>query len=67
MAEERPICEPTAVDDVRRVREKIAHQHEGDLSEHISESNRIAQELCAKLKIRIVPAPESARRSGSQG
>lgn len=67
MAEKRPTHEPTAVDDVRRVREKIAHQHEGDFAGHVVESNRIAQELCEKLNIRIVPAPDSARRSGTQG
>jgi hypothetical protein len=67
MAEQQPASEPTAVDDVRRVREKIAHQHEGDLSGHVAESNRIAQELCEKLNIRIVPAPDSTRRSGTQG
>lgn len=66
MAEERSTSEPTAVDDVRRVREKIAHQHKGDLSAHVAESNRIADELCKNLNIRIVPASENARRSGTQ-
>lgn len=67
MAQQQPISEPTAVEDVRRVREKIAHQHQGDLSQHVAESNRIGQELSEKLNIRIVSVPEGARRSGTQG
>ena len=33
--------EPTAADDVRRVREKIAGEHGGDLRKHVEETNRI--------------------------
>lgn len=60
--------EATAVDDVRRVREKIARQHRGDLHQHIQETNRIAAALRAKLNVHVVPAPKvDKRRSGTQG
>jgi len=60
--------EQTAVDDVRRVREKIARKHGGSLREHVAETNRIAEKLKAKLKVRLVPAPKhEPRRSGTQG
>jgi hypothetical protein len=60
--------EPTAVDDVRRVREKIARQHHGDLQEHVRETNRVAAEVRAKLNLRLVPAPKpDTHRSGTQG
>lgn len=64
----QPEHEPTAVDDVRRVREKIAQQHRGNLQEHIAETNRIGQELRAKLGVRLVESPaQRPRRSGTQG
>ncbi len=58
MIDTRPdSCEPTAVDDVRRVRDRIAHEHGGDLRKHVEETNRIAEQIRAKLKVKIVPAP----------
>jgi hypothetical protein len=60
--------ESTAVDDVRRVREKIAREHGGDLRKHIEETTRIAEQFRAKLNVRLVPAPKpDTRRSGTQG
>lgn len=59
--------EPTAVDDVRRVREKIARAHGGRTAEQVEESNRIADELRERLKVRIVAAPPAERRSGTGG
>jgi hypothetical protein len=59
--------EETAVDDVRRVRERIARQHDGDLQGHIDETNRIAAELLKKLNIRVVPAPTKPVRDGTGG
>jgi predicted RNA-binding protein len=50
-------CELTAVDDVRRVREKIALQHRGDLRQHVEETNRVVAQIQARLRIKIVPAP----------
>ena len=37
--------EETGVTDVRRAREAIAKKHDGNLAEHIAESNRIADDL----------------------
>jgi len=45
--------EPTAVDDVRVVREKIAREDGGDVRKHIDEANRIVEELWAKLNVRV--------------
>jgi hypothetical protein len=60
--------EPTAVDDVRRVRENIARRHGGDIRKHIAETNRIAEKVRARLNVRLVPAPKIApRRDGTQG
>jgi hypothetical protein len=42
----------TAVDDVRLVREKIASGDSGDIRKHIEETNRIGEELRAKLNVR---------------
>jgi hypothetical protein len=60
--------EPTAVDDVRRVRERIAAEHRGNIREHMAETNRIFEELRAKLNLRPVspPQPES-QRNGTRG
>lgn len=68
MAHEHPQPESTAVDDVRRVREKIARQHGGNLREHIAETNRIGEALRVKLNVKLVPARGNAsRRSGTGG
>lgn len=52
----------TAVDDVRRVREKIAAQHGGDLRAHMEETNRIFEQWREKLKLKVVPSTERAAR-----
>ncbi len=58
--------EGTAVDDVRRVREKIARQHRGDLRGHIEETNRIAAQLRARLNVKLVQPPaDNPSRVGS--
>lgn len=41
--------EEAGVADVRRVREAIAHQDNGNLAEHVSETIRIAEQLAEKL------------------
>jgi hypothetical protein len=51
--------EPTAVDDVRRVRERIDRESGGDLQKHVEETNRIFEQLREKLNIRVVPAPST--------
>jgi len=49
--------EPTAVEDVRRVRERIDRESGGDMRKHVEETNRIFEQLRQKLQIRLVPAP----------
>lgn len=55
----------TGVSDVRRVRESIARQHRGNLVEHVAESNRIANDLRAKLRLGPVIQPAARQRSKS--
>jgi hypothetical protein len=58
--------EPTAVDDVRRVREQIAAKHRGNMREHMEETNRIFEQLRAKLNLKLVLPPDDscARKAG---
>lgn len=58
---EKPV-EPTAVDDVRRVREKIARLHQGDLRGHLAESARIANQFKEKLRLR---SPSQQQRNAN--
>lgn len=64
-----PRPEETGVADVRRVREAIAKEHDGNLAEHIAESNRIADELRKKLRLGPVVQPPARRapRSDTEG
>jgi hypothetical protein len=59
--------EPTAVDDVRRVRERIAEHHHGNMREHMEETNRIFEQLRAKLNLKVVSPADDSRRSGTTG
>jgi hypothetical protein len=61
--------EETGVADVRRVRELIARQHNGNLAEHVAESNRIADALRDTLRLGPVVQPPTHRvpKSGTQG
>ena len=59
MSETKHTSEGTAVDDIRRVREKIAREHGDDFGRHIAETNRIAEAAHAQLGIKIVPPPVS--------
>jgi hypothetical protein len=63
------IEEKTGVDDVRRVREQIARQHNGNLAEHIAETNRIADEVRQHHQLGpVVKPPQGAsQRSGTEG
>lgn len=54
--------EQTGVDDVRRVRERIAAQHRGDLAAHVAETNRIAEEARERLGLGPVVKPPSNRK-----
>ena len=60
------IIEPTAVDDVRLVRQKIARKHAGDMRGHVKESNRLANDLRKKLGLKLV-SPPVKRRHGTGG
>lgn len=65
---QRDKFELTAVDDVRVVREKISRKHGGNLREHIEETNRLGEQLRAKLNVRLVPTPKvDASRTGTVG
>ena len=58
--------EPNAVDNVRRVREKIDREHGSDLQGHVEETTRIATALRHKLNVRDVPASKAdPERSGT--
>lgn len=53
----------SGVDDVRAVRARIAHEHQGDLRRHAEETNRIAAKLIGKLGLKPAsPAPAEPRR-----
>jgi hypothetical protein len=63
-----PQPEPTAVDDVRRVREEIASRHGGDIREHMAETNRLFEEISKQLKLKVVlPPNRGSQRDGTQG
>ena len=62
MTEKHHDSEPTAVDDVRRAREAIARQHGGNFRQHMEETNRIFQEMQARLNLKVVPP--GVRRNG---
>ncbi len=48
----------TSVDDVRRVRERIALHHGGNLRQHREETNRIFEELRHKLNLKLAEPPD---------
>jgi len=47
----------TAVDDVRQVRRAIANEHQGNLRQHMQETNRIFRQLQKKLNLKLIPPP----------
>lgn len=58
----------TGVADVRRVREKIAAEHHGDLREHVAATTRIVEPLIEKLGLKEgTPAQRGEVRSGTEG
>lgn len=60
--------EDTGVADVRRVREQIAAQHQGNLREHFAETERIVRPLIEKLGLKEgTPARNDPGRSGTDG
>ena len=60
--------QPTAVDDVRKVREAIAAEHKGDLRAHMEETNRLFEQLQGQMNLKLVPLPKAEpRRDGTRG
>jgi hypothetical protein len=60
--------QPTAVDDVRKVREQIDRESAGDIRRHIDRSNRVLEEYREKLGLKIVPPPsQPVERNGTGG
>ena len=63
--EHAPGEEETGVEDVRRVRERIAAEHRGDLAAHVAETNRIAEELRQRLRLGPVVKPPHPATPGA--
>ena len=60
MPETRPSpTEPTAVDDVRRVRERLDRESAGDIRKHIAETNQIFEQLRQGLKLKPAASPKA--------
>ncbi|MGD0139240.1 MAG: hypothetical protein ABSD28_10205 [Tepidisphaeraceae bacterium] len=49
--------EPTPVDDVRRVRERLTREAGGDIAKLAKQANRVAQKLRKKLALKVVEPP----------
>ena len=54
------IHEPSAVDDVRRIRARFDRESHGDLRKHVAESQRIAGQWREKLGLKIVKSHTAA-------
>jgi hypothetical protein len=65
MADDHSLTQQTAVDDVRRVREKIAEQHRGNMREHMEETNRIFEQLRVKLNLKLVSGSARAAEAST--
>jgi hypothetical protein len=60
--------QPTAVDDVRRIRERLDRESDGDIYKHIEQSNRALEEYREKLGLKVVQPPSrSAPCDGTRG
>lgn len=58
----------TSVDDVRRIRERLDRESEGDIQRHIENSNRVLEEYREQLGLKVVqPPPKPKRRDGTDG
>ena len=71
MAENTPLANETegsAIDDLRRIRERIDRESAGDMRKHVEESKRIAEEYRQKLGLIVVQPPQATRKpSGTEG
>ena len=60
--------EPTPVDDVRRVRERLSREAGGDINKLVEESMRYFEMYREKLNLKLVKPPRDGdRRTGTQG
>jgi hypothetical protein len=60
--------EQSAVDDVRRVRERFAIEAAGDLRKLVEASNQVLEQYREKLGLKVVKAPQQTTRpSGTHG
>ncbi len=59
MGSEKPLPrrEPNAVDDVRRVRERLSAEHGGDVRRLAEYAERVAEQHIASLRLKPVPPP----------
>jgi hypothetical protein len=58
--------EITAVDDVRRVRERLEREFGGDMRRHIANTNAAFEQLRSRLGLKLVPVqatPPSSKAS----
>ena len=55
--------EPTAVDDVRRVRDRLDRDSGGDLRTHIANTNATFEKLRASLGIKAAGTPPAPAKS----
>jgi hypothetical protein len=56
------IVQETAVDDVRRIRERLDRESEGDIQKHIEHSNRALEEYREKLGLKVVQPPSRPKQ-----
>jgi hypothetical protein len=62
----QPADEQTGVDDVRRVREKIAKLYKGDVRRHMLDTARIVRPLMEKLGLKhVAPDAPTKKRNGA--
>lgn len=60
--------ESTVIDDVRRIRERLDRESNGDIQKHIEQSNRVLEEYREKLNLTVVRlASPPPRRDGTNG
>lgn len=57
MAQPDGKTQPTAVDDVRRVRERLDQESGGEIYKHIEQSNRALEKYREKLGLKVVQRP----------
>jgi hypothetical protein len=59
--------EQTAVDDVRRVREQLARESQGDIRKHSAQTEKAIATTIEKLHLKRVPLVPRKDRNGTGG